>query len=282
MLGSISKITQTSPHKSSASILHQLSRLLLPSVGDVLRPLGHLNYLPETSQHLLEEYEYEISNLAVDMRDGVRFCRVVELLLYPQPPSESTEATGSHQQQWPLSSNLKLPASTRTHKLHNVSLALAALESVSGNPGKVTAKDIVDGFREKTVGLLWGVVSRWGLELLVDWNEVQKEIRRLKYRSNHSLLLYDVAMDEDVPEPTNHVQLLWKWAGSIARIHDLRVENMTTSFSDGCVFEKIVEEYEQFFPVNMKKEKNAPLVDKLKALGCSSYFGKTKPILCEI
>lgn len=240
-------------------------------MGDILRPLGYLNYLPETSQHLLEEYEYEISNLAVDIRDGVRFCRVVELLLYPQPPSGSTEATKSIQQQWPLSSNLKLPAPSRTHKLHNVSLALIALESVGGNPGKVTAKDIVDGFREKTVGLLWGVVSRWGLELLVDWNEVRKEIRRLECRSNRRSLSY---MDEDVPEPTNHVQLLWRWASSIARIHGLRVENLTTSFSDGCVFEKIVEEYEQFFPVNMKREKTAPLTEKLKALGCSSYFGK--------
>lgn len=243
-------------------------------MGDILRPLGYLNYLPETSQHPLEEYEYQISNLAVDMRDGVRFCRVVELLLYPQPPPGSPEAAKSIQQQWPLSSKLKLPTPTRTHKLHNVSLALTALESVGGNPGKVTAKDIVDGFREKTVGLLWGIVSRWGLELLVDWNEVKKEIKRLDYRVNHSSLLYEATMDEDLPEPTNHVQLLWRWASSIARIHDLRVENLTTSFSDGCVFEKIVEEYEQFFPVNMKKGRNAPLVEKLKALGCSSYFGK--------
>lgn len=276
----ITKGLQSSSHKSSASILHQLSRLLLPSVGDILRPLGHLNYLPETSQHPLEEYEYEISNLAVDMRDGVRFCRVVELLLYPQPPAGSTEAAKSVQQRWPLSSNLKLPASTRTHKLHNISLAITALESVGGNPGKVTAKDIVDGFREKTVGLLWGVVSRWGLELLVDWNEVKKEIRRLEYRSNRSSLSSKASADDEPEEPTNHVQLLSKWASSIAEIHDLRVENLTTSFADGRVFGKIVEEYEQFFPVNMKREKNSPLVEKLKALGCSSYFGRfTKSIL---
>lgn len=246
-------------------------------MGDVLRPLGHLNYLPETSQHPLEEYEYEISNLAVDMRDGVRFCRVVELLLYPQPPAGSTDATRSAQQQLPLSSNLKLPALTRTHKLHNVSLALTALESVGGNPGKVTAKDVVDGFREKTVGLLWGVVSRWGLGLLVEWNEVKKEIRRLEHRLSRNSSEFSRG---EVEEPTDHVQLLLKWASSIAKIHKLRVENLTTSFSDGRVFGKIVEEYEQFFPVNMKREKNAPLVEKLKALGCSSYFGRsTKFIL---
>lgn len=253
-------------------------------MGDILRPLGHLNYLPETVQHSLEEYEYEISNLAVDMRDGVRLCRVVELLLYPQPPqSISTEpdsAVNNIQQQSPLSSNLKLPASTRTHKLYNVSLALTALESVGGNPRKVTAKDIVDGFREKTVGLLWGVVSRWGLELLVDWNEVRKEIRRLKCRSHRNSPASGAVTDDgDVEESSNHVHLLWKWARSIANLHDLRVENLTTSFSGGRVFGKIVEEYEQFFPVNMKREKNAPLVEKLKALGCSSYFGKIHNIL---
>jgi hypothetical protein len=246
-----------------------LSRLLLPSVGDILRPLSHLNYLPETSQHPLEEYEYEISNLAVDMRDGVRLCRIVELLIYPQPPSDSENALKSIHQ-LPLSSNLKLPATTKTHRLHNVSLALAALESVGGNPRKVTAKEIIDGFREKTVGLLWGVVSKWGLELLVDWGEVKKETRRLQYRSKR----LSSGEDEDMEEPTNYAQLLYKWASSIAALHGLYVENLTTSFSDGKVFAKIVEEYEQFFPVNIKRGKSATLEEKLKALKCSSYFGK--------
>lgn len=266
-LGSLRLFKKSSPHKSSASILQSFSRLLLPSVGDILRPLSHLNYLPEVSQHPLEEYEYEISNLAVDMRDGVRLCRVVELLLYPQPPPDSEKASKSTNQ-LPLSSNLKLPATTQTHKLYNVSLALTALESVGGNPRKVTAKEIIDGFREKTVGLLWGVVSRWGLELLVDWKEVKKETRRLQHRAK----FFSSDDDEEMEELTNYTQLLYEWAGSIAKLHGLCIDNLTTSFSDGKVFAKIVEEYEQFFPVNIKRGKGASLEEKLKALGCSSYF----------
>jgi len=253
--------------------LHAFSRLLLPSVGDILRPLGHLNYLPEVSQCPLEEYEYEITNLAVDMRDGVRLSRVVELLLYPESPAIGAEKTP--QRKWPLTANLKFPATSRAHKLHNVSIGLSALDSVGGNTRGITAKDVVDGFREKTVGLLWGIVSRWGLEQLVDWNQVKREIRRLQTRKAPADMRYSVSPTTDCNnEPTDHVRLLKDWAGCIASAHGIQVDNLTTSFGDGRVFQKIVEEYEQYFPASVRMEKNAPLKSKLRALGCSSYFGE--------
>ncbi|CUS07281.1 unnamed protein product [Tuber aestivum] len=272
ILGRKNLFKKSSPHKSSASILHTLSRLLLPSVGDILRPLGHLNYLPEISQCPLEEYEYEITNLAVDMRDGVRLTRVVELLLSPRSPAAIAGKTP--QAKWPLSSNLKFPATSRAHKLHNVSIGLSALNSVGGNPRGVSAKDVVDGSREKTVGLLWGIVSRWGLEQLVDWNEVKREIRSLQARKVPAHTRYSALLVTDCCNngPTNHVRLLKDWAGCIAAAHGIQVDNLTTSFGDGRVFQKIVEEYEQYFPVGVRRERDAPLKAKLRALGCSSYF----------
>lgn len=255
--------------------MHALSRLLLPSAGDILRPLGHLNYLPEVSQSPLEEYDYEIKNLAVDMRDGVRLSRVVELLLYPDSPMptfDSITAGNSPQGKWPLTSNLKFPATSRTHKLHNVSVGLAALESVGGNPRGVAAKDVVDGFREKTVGLLWGIVSRWGLEMLVDWNEVRREIKRLRVRK--ATLGLAPQTDCRGGEQTDHVRLLMDWASCIASTRGIKVENLTTSFADGRVFQVIVEEYEQYFPATVRRDKRALLKEKLRALGCSSYFGE--------
>ncbi|KAG0134512.1 hypothetical protein HOY82DRAFT_577298 [Tuber indicum] len=281
ILGRKNLFKKSSPHKSSTSVLQAFSRLLLPSVGDILRPLGHLNYLPEVSQCPLEEYEYEITNLAVDMRDGIRLSRVVELLLYPgSPASDSGKAP---QGKWPLTSNLKFPATSRAHKLHNVSIGLSALDSVGGNPRGVTAKDVVDGFREKTVGLLWGIVSRWGLEQLVDWNEVKREIRRLQARKAPADTRHPVLPIMDYyNEPSDHVRLLKDWSGCIASAHGIQVDNLTTSFGDGRVFQKIVEEYEQYFPASARREKNAPLKTKLRALGCSSYFGKVwLGFLCE-
>ena len=230
--------------------------------------------MPEVSQCPLEEYEYEITNLAVDMRDGVRLSRVVELLLYPESPA--VNAGKAPQGKWPLTSNLKFPATSRAHKLHNVSIGLSALDSVGGNTRGITAKDVVDGFREKTVGLLWGIVSRWGLEQLVDWNQVKREIRRLQIRKAPANMRYSglLTMDYYNNEPTDYVRLLKDWAGCIASAHGIQVDNLTTSFGDGRVFQKIVEEYEQYFPASVRMEKNAPLKGKLRALGCSSYFGK--------
>src|SRR6202012_2051186 len=59
----------SSPHKSSASVLQALATMLFPSLGDVTRPLGHLNYRLSHVQHSLEEYTYIVSNIATDLRD---------------------------------------------------------------------------------------------------------------------------------------------------------------------------------------------------------------------
>jgi len=213
------------------------------------------------------------------MRDGVRLSRVVELLLHPESPAADA---GKAQGKWPLTSNLKFPATSRAHKLHNVSIGLSALGSVGGNTRGITAKDVVDGFREKTVGLLWGIVSRWGLEQLVDWNQLKREIQRLQTRKALADMRYPAlpTMDYDNNEPTNYVRLLKDWAGCIASAHGIQVDNLTTSFGDGRVFQKIVEEYEQYFPASVRMERDAPLKAKLRALGCSSYFGKAWLVFC--
>ena len=72
----------TSPYKTSTDVLHALSNMLLPSHGDITRPLGHLNYRVEHVQHALQEYTYQVENIAIDFRDGVILTRLVELLLY--------------------------------------------------------------------------------------------------------------------------------------------------------------------------------------------------------
>ncbi|KAI5810071.1 hypothetical protein DFH27DRAFT_495362, partial [Peziza echinospora] len=284
LLGRRCLFKKTSQHKNSTSVLHALARMMLPSLGDVARPLSHMGYTLEHMQHPLEEYNYHIAHLAIDMRDGVRLIRLVELLLY------STEIQDAGKSDlWPLSKDIKFPAISRAHKLHNVNLALEALEEVGGNERGVRAEDIVDGYRERTVGLLWNIVGRWGLDMgiggLVDWSELRKELWRLKKERVKSqggdvrALVYgddDDEAEEENEEERGYVALLKAWARSIALKYGLVVENLTTSFSDGKVFEAIVEEYEGFFPKRTLGPKGdgagLRLEARLKDLGCSSYF----------
>ena len=281
--------------KSSASVLRELFSLLLPSAGDFSRPLMHLGYKVHHIQFPLSEYEYEIRNLATDLRDGVRLTRLIELLLYPSialarqaegfaiamPTGEIliSESGGS----WVLSQHLKFPCVGRTQRLYNARIALSALQSVKGVNRmieEVKAEDIVDGYREKTIAVLWGLVGKWGLESLIDVAELRKEIRRLgkQWKENSELEIQNsdednVGTDAEQGLLTAHTHLLQAWASAIGQRHGVVVYNLTTAFSDGRVFEKIVDEYSHWHPQQRVSSAPRSLGRKLKALGCSDYFG---------
>jgi abnormal spindle-like microcephaly-associated protein len=284
-----------SQHKSSISVLQQLIRMLNPSVGDPIRPLSHLGFTISHSQYPLEEYNYQITNLAIDMRDGVRITRLVELLLYRSASSalshcQDSEGTSTLQipggetlsltegnQDWPLSQYLKFPCLGRATRLYNNQIAITALQGIKGISTlfrEVSAEDIVDGYREKTVRLLWALTSKWGLGGLVDWQDVKTEVRRLERSQGRPAgeHLNDWDFDEDDPGYMQYKSLLKTWARAIASGHGLTVRNFTTSFADGKVFEAIVNEYQPFLLGSSTLNSEGGFDARLKALGCSDQF----------
>lgn len=308
---------KSSIRKSSVSVLHAFSRMLLPWIGDATRPLGHLNYIVPHTQHPLQEYDYRIENLAVDLRNGVLLTRFVELLLYPpsslraEPDQTITLAlpdgetltsilSPGQEETWALSQHLKFPSIGRAQKLHNVQIALSALQGV--NRGLAAAaieaikpEDIVDGHREKTLSLLWSLVSKWGLGLLVDWDELRRETQRFaKDESAFDARRYLDEDDEDAAaaaqlpsQPDDHEQanLLKAWAAAICARRGIEIKNLTTSFSSGEALACIVDAYAEYLPPSSTtmtsksaKASHASSTTRtttqsaLGALGCSSAF----------
>ncbi|RMD41814.1 hypothetical protein DV735_g3318, partial [Chaetothyriales sp. CBS 134920] len=298
----------TSPYKTSSSVLQALMRMLNPSAGDPVRALAHLGYTVTHEQHALEEYDYQVTNLAVDLRDGVRLARLVELLLYRSADTTTNNdnnsttivLTSTHSQavlarDWPLSQQLKVPCMGRAAKLFNVQISLTALAAVKALEPvlcDISADDIVDGFREKTMKLLWALTSKWGLEGLLDWNDVRGEIVRLGRAAGkvgyHSCFARRAGVDQGDDDESDsekaarrryakHKALLQEWAKSVAALHGLAVRNLTTSFADGRVFEAIVDQYTPYLP-SRKSDSQARtrpcLSDRLKALGCGDQFAE--------
>lgn len=303
----------TSPYKSSTAVVQGLCRLLLPSIGDAPRILAHIGYSLTHVQYPLEEYSYPITNLATDLRDGIRITRLVESLLYPPsslnahadatvtlPTGDALTSTCDGDQSWPFSQHLKYPCISPAQRIYNTSIALAALDSVPEAKHllqDLRPEDLVNGHREKTVRLLWGLVGRWGLEGLVDFELVRRETARLRrtwslHRGNDVMGDGDDGddtseIDSEHPDPVEwNAALLKRWACAAARLRDVRVNNLSTSFADGRAFEAIAAEYSTYLPhattpssscvVETKTSKNnAPkstLTTTLYALGTSNSF----------
>ncbi|EDV93118.1 protein abnormal spindle [Drosophila grimshawi] len=129
-----------SPHKETKEILQRFSSELLANLGDITRELRRLGYVLQHKQTFLDEFDYAFSNLAVDLRDGVRLTRVMEVILLRDN----------------LTQQLRVPAISRLQRIFNVKLALGALRDAQFElSGDISAADIVDGYREKTLSLLW-------------------------------------------------------------------------------------------------------------------------------
>ncbi|MCJ1437338.1 hypothetical protein MMC27_006725 [Xylographa pallens] len=279
----------TSAHKSSSAVLKELTCLLVPNGGDLSRTLAHLDYHLTHIQYPLWEYDYTIENLAVDLRDGIRLAHLVEILFYPtsrlaqqhedttvvMPSGETLTSLASTSSFGTLSKHLKFPCQTKACRLYNVQIVLSALGGLQGIPSvikNVCSEDVVDGHREKTIILLWGLVGTWGLEALVDKIEVMNEIRRLETKDTFGT---DVVSEDDIIElvnDNNHGQLLQIWAKAVARKHGLNVQNLSTCFADGKVFRCIVNEYQPFIARRGGLGVDTTLETKLKEIGCSQSF----------
>jgi len=282
----------SSPHKSSVSVLRAFAKLMVPSVGDIARPLGHLGYSVCHLQEPLEEHTYRIDNLAVDLRDGVLLTHFVELLLYPSRSLNDcsdrtvtldlpdgvtlTSALDAHMTARVLSQHLKFPCNSKAQKMHNAQVALSALAGARGLAGTaietIKAEDIVNGHREKTLSLLWALVSRWGLGYLVDWNELKKETLRFSKCSAHSVGI-NYALNEEQPDANEQGPLLKEWAASVCQQHKVIVTNLTTSFADGRALAAIISTYANYVPKSAKKSsEKSSTAGRLRNLGCSESF----------
>ncbi|KAL3463354.1 hypothetical protein BJX64DRAFT_257103 [Aspergillus heterothallicus] len=282
----------SSPYKSSSAVLHALTRVLLPSCGDISKALGQLDCQVSHQQYPLEEYEYEASNLAVDLRDGIRLTRIIELLLYPSascrqslssdkaPLELSLSRNSTEDFRWPLSRHLKFPCLSRTVKVFNVRLGLDAL--ASNKEGRqfinnIRAEDIVDGHREKTIALLWALVSKWGLSGLVNLDDLRNEIQLLKRRA---MILGSESSTNDsgVKEHSDSDEaavLLEQWASLVAQLQTQNPGD-AANLEDSRVYECILDEYERYMlgqnELYLSMESKAPLESRLRALGCSAQF----------
>uniref|UniRef100_A0A8C0W9M4 Calponin-homology (CH) domain-containing protein n=1 Tax=Castor canadensis TaxID=51338 RepID=A0A8C0W9M4_CASCN len=232
--------------KASKEILLAFSRDFLSGEGDLSRHLSLLGFPVSHVQTPFDEFDFAVTNLAVDLQCGVRLVRTMELLT----------------QNWNLSKKLRIPAISRLQKMHNVDIVLQVLKSRGiqlsdehGNP--ILSKDIVDRHREKTLGLLWKIAFAFQVDISLNLEELREEIHFLKHtlsiRKTMSALSchFDAVTNKKkdkrntgpLEQYSDSVKLLLDWVNAVCAFYNKKVENFTVSFSDGQVLCYLIHHY---------------------------------------
>ncbi|XP_049490248.1 abnormal spindle-like microcephaly-associated protein isoform X1 [Panthera uncia] len=232
--------------KTSKEILLAFSRDFLSGEGDLSRHLSFLGLPVNHVQTPFDEFDFAVTNLAVDLQCGVRLVRIMELLT----------------RDWNLSKKLRIPAISRLQKMHNVDIVLQILRSrgiqLNDEHGNaILSKDIVDRHREKTLALLWKIAFAFQVDISLNLDQLKEEIDFLKHTQSlkkttsalscHSDAIINKEKDKrnsgSFERYSESIKLLMDWVNAVCAFYNKKVENFTVSFSDGRVLCYLIHHY---------------------------------------
>ncbi|NXK12734.1 ASPM protein, partial [Herpetotheres cachinnans] len=230
--------------KASKDLLLAFSRDFLSGEGDLSRHLGFLGLPVSHVQTPLDEFDFAVTNLAVDLQCGIRLVRTMELLT----------------KNWNLSKQLRVPAISRLQKMHNVDIVLNVLKErgihlKDESGASFDSRDIVDRHRERTLALLWKIVFAFQVDVILNVEQLKEEIEFLKNTRKRKTQLgalktfpnccrvQDNSSNSSPESYSENVQLLMAWVNAVCGFYNIKVENFTVSFSDGRVLCHLIHHY---------------------------------------
>jgi len=251
--------------KRSEDILRAALQGSMYGEGDIVRNLSQCSYKLHYRQNPIREYDFQCTNLAVDLRDGVRLCRLMEVLnadvLFMSYDEKNKEWKRS------LLSEVHFPCASRSHRIQNVEVALRAIKDQQvGLPGtwsQIKAEDIVDGHLEHTMGLLWALMMHYSAPGLLLPKSLDAEITRLggKVPDVKRIERLSAARrgDSVVEAPQCAMEArLFAWARAACATQRVELNNLGSAFTDGRALCALIRAYA---PMMIQKRRigNAPL-----------------------
>ncbi|KPJ02702.1 Protein abnormal spindle [Papilio xuthus] len=197
--------------KDSREILIRFTRELIAGIGDITKHLRPLGYVVCHKQSYLDEYKYAVHNIALDIRDGVRLTKVMEVILIKNG----------------LLNQLRTPPISRLQKIHNVQVALNALKEANFViVGDIKATDIADGHREKTLSLLWQLIHVFRAPLFMK----AANIIQTWWRKKYAVVLERKKKEQELRDKLNNaasvIQIWWRRI-QYNRMVELKMQQLT-------------------------------------------------------
>lgn len=205
--------------KSSQDFLHILCRDYISGIGHLPKYLAQVGVTVSFQQDPLDELEFTVSNLASDLRDGVRLGKLAEIL---------GRSNGVLEQ-------MRLPAISRLQKVFNVGVSLSALSCLGiPNVDNIHPNYIVDGHRPQVLKMLWSVMTSFELNSLLSSERLKEEIYAI-HQSDESRVdsVYFSFLCGNVEDCDNLCDLLLVWCQAVCSCYNYTVSNFSASFADG-------------------------------------------------
>ncbi|KAK8592272.1 hypothetical protein V6N13_062858 [Hibiscus sabdariffa] len=259
--GSPLLFTVSSSIKSSRQVLNDfLSSDVMHGEGNLLAHLVVVGYKVSHQQSALVEFDFRVSDLFLDFQDGVRLCRVIQLLQHD--PS--------------ILMKIVVPSDTQKRNLANCGVALQYLEQAGvmlcDEDGlKITGDDVAGGEKEFTLSLLWNIFVHLQLPLLIDKKTIADEISQI---GGFNMDSHDPRGEESIMSATDYTdavhnfmlsQKLMTLLGNfpeILQISDLLEHN-------GAVSDRSVVILLVFLLSQLVVKKNVDQLNFHKLLGCN-------------
>jgi len=267
--------------KSSKDVLVCFCKEFLKGEGDLVRHLSTMQYNVHFTQSYIDEFDYTVTNLATDLRDGIRLARLIELL------------TENYQ----LSNLLRVPAVSRLQKLFNVGLTTKFVKD-TGIDTTVSTKNIVDGVRDKTLAFLWRIMFHFDVKKTINVDNIYYELREIKgsrgwrksvysldEAANFAVAVNSSAMISPIeaeaaytsafslesklidPQSTEICNALCEWCNSITDQYSVPVYNLTRCLADGRALCLLVHYYHPtLLPLKNIKRTSACFSDPLMSM----------------
>lgn len=234
--------SKTSKVKSSRDVLVRLCRDFLSSEGDIIKHLSRIGITVSYKQTAIDEVDYTVENLAIDLRDGVRLARATEILTCEEPKS--------------ILVKLRLPAVSRLQKLHNVGSVITILRE-KGVPGleDVAPHHIVDAHKEMVLKLMWSILAYCGLRTILNAQAIEQEIQSVLRANSSRRPHWKLGLDTTVPSDNVVIQdasvgqeayyktLLLRWVNAICSCFGRTASDFASSFADGTVLCLVIHYY---------------------------------------
>ncbi|KAK8349899.1 hypothetical protein V6Z12_A06G173000 [Gossypium hirsutum] len=155
----------------------------------------------------LVEFNFQVSDLFLDFQDGVRLCRVIQLLRHD--PS--------------ILMKIVVPSDTQKKNLANCGVALEYLKQAGvmlcDEDGlRITGDDVASGDKELTLSLLWNIFVHLQLPLLIDKTTIADEISKIGGFKMDSLNVINSTL----------MGILLNWIQAICGKYDLKIDSFSS------------------------------------------------------